>query len=161
MGEESTLIAGMTTSGDPSPVRVFTIGYEGRAVEDVVHGLVVEGVEVLVDVRQRAMSRKRGFGKHGLAAALGAAGIEYVHEPALGNPKENRAPFHAGDPQAKERYDLQVNTVGGDSLRRLIELVSRRVVVLLCYERDPSICHRSVVAAALVDANPVTEVIDL
>lgn len=56
---------------------LFTIGYEGRVVDSFVEDLGNAGVEVLVDVRELAQSRKRGFSKTALSALLDEAGIEY------------------------------------------------------------------------------------
>jgi uncharacterized protein (DUF488 family) len=142
-------------------LRVYTIGYEGRSVEQLVDSLLEEDVAVLVDVRLRAMSRKTGFGRSALAAAHTAAGIEYVHEPTLGNPKENREPFHRNDPRARAFYDQRMHDVGGDALRRLEQLVVSRPVALLCFERDAAICHRTAIATWLKQVHPALDVVDL
>ena len=140
--------------------RLVTIGYQGRTVDQLVRELLDEDVEVLVDVRQRAMSRKAGFGKNGLAAACAAAGIEYIHEPTLGNPRENREPFHRGDPHARHVYDEQMQRVGGDALRRLQRLMNDRPTAVLCFERDPAICHRTAIATWLRQETNLT-IVDL
>ena len=69
------------------------IGYEGLIIDQVVARLQAEGVEVLVDVRMTPLSRKPGFSKRALSEALSAAGIRYVHDRRLGNPKDNRAAY--------------------------------------------------------------------
>src|ERR1700712_4712540 len=72
---------------------IIGIGYEGQQVEDLVAGLKKWNVTVLVDVRLNPISRKRGFSRKGLTEALALHGVEYLHRPALGNPKENRAAY--------------------------------------------------------------------
>ncbi|WP_252446038.1 DUF488 domain-containing protein [Pseudonocardia humida] len=69
---------------------LLTVGYEGRSVDDVVAGLVAQEVSLLIDVRLTPLSRKRGLSKRGLTEHLAAAGIEYLHLRALGNPVDNR-----------------------------------------------------------------------
>lgn len=140
---------------------LVTIGYEGRTIRQLVADLLEEDVDLLIDVRQRAMSRKVGLGKTALATACGAAGIEYIHEPTLGNPRENREPYHRGDDHARHVYDEQMHQVGGDALRRLVELVIRRRCALLCFERDATICHRSAIAAWLHGAHRDLTIVDL
>ena len=54
---------------------LFTFGYEGLSIEDFVARLTLSGVREVFDVRELPLSRKRGFSKKSLAAALEAAGI--------------------------------------------------------------------------------------
>lgn len=74
----------------PQEMVLVTVGYEGRTAGELVVTLAEAGVDVLVDVRLTPLSRKPGLSKRQLADALAAAGVEYVHLPALGNPKDNR-----------------------------------------------------------------------
>ena len=64
--------------------------------KDSLRSLSGWGVRVLVDVRLHAMSRKPGFSKCRFVAALEGAGIRYVHDPRLGNAKEDRVSFRRG-----------------------------------------------------------------
>jgi len=70
--------------------KLFTIGYQGSTPSDLIDRLLGAGVERVVDVRELPLSRRRGFSKSPLAAALTSAGIRYEHVRALGNPKPNR-----------------------------------------------------------------------
>ena len=83
---------------------LISLGYEGRDAADLIEQLRASGVNALVDVRLTPLSRKPGLSKKRLAAALGEAGIAYVHLPQLRNPKENRASFRAGEAQSHEQY---------------------------------------------------------
>jgi hypothetical protein len=47
--------------------------------------------------------------KRKLAAALADAGIDYMHLPALGNPKDNRQPFRTGDAASRQRFRARLN----------------------------------------------------
>ena len=49
------------------PSTIVSVGYEGRSVDELVDALVDAGVSVLVDVRENAISRKRGLSKRALA----------------------------------------------------------------------------------------------
>src|SRR5436190_8369756 len=80
---------------------LFTIGYEKARLADVVATLAASGVATLIDVRDRPISRRPGFSKHQLAAAVEEAGIRYVGLTALGTPPEGR---EAGRRRDWERF---------------------------------------------------------
>lgn len=89
-----------------------TIGYEGASVADFLDALRSAQIELLVDVRAVAMSRRPGFAKSALAANLKDAGIGYLHLRKLGTPAEGRAAARSGD-HAKMRaiFAKQLATV--------------------------------------------------
>src|SRR5205085_6906860 len=78
---------------------LLTIGYEGCTIDAVVAALRQAGAQLLIDVRAVPQSRKPGFSKRQLAAALDEAGIAYVHLQALGTPKPGRDAVRAGHPE--------------------------------------------------------------
>jgi uncharacterized protein (DUF488 family) len=131
------------------PSTVYTVGYEGRDVADLIALLRTHRVETLVDVRLTPISRKAGFSKTALSSALADAGITYLHERRLGNPKENRPAYRAGEKTAQRRYLAHLLQNGGDAVARLSDIVTTSATALLCVEREPSICHRSAVADQL------------
>lgn len=140
------------TTRTTRPTRIATIGYEGTTVERFLDSLREEGVELLVDVRALASSRRPGFAKTRLSANLNEAGIEYLHLRGLGTPAEGRAAVRAGRPaQMHAIFAAHLATPAAQAeLATLAELVrSRRRVCLLCLEADPTNCHRSLVADAL------------
>ena len=67
-----------------------TIGYEGISLDAFIATLKAAKVTLLLDVRELPISRRRGFSKTALSAALSSAGIAYQHERALGAPREVR-----------------------------------------------------------------------
>src|SRR3954454_14410307 len=75
---------------------LFTIGYEQATQAAVVAALRDAGVEVLADVRYLPLSRRPGFSKNSLRAAVEEAGIAYVHFKQLGTPAEGRAAARRG-----------------------------------------------------------------
>ena len=134
---------------------MFSIGYEGRSAEDLLEALTDAGVEVLADVRLNPLSRKPGLSKKRLAETLADAGIDYVHLPALGNPKDNRDGFRRGEPAAVDRYTARFDEpAADDALDELVELARTRRVAVLCYEADHAICHRSLVLAEVQRRDP-------
>lgn len=133
-------------------VVVTTIGYEATTVPAFLDALREAGVELLVDVRAVASSRRPGFAKTALAANLEEAGIGYVHLRGLGTPADGRAAARAGhhaEMQRIFRAHLATDKAEAD-MDRLVELVrGGKRLALLCFEADPEHCHRSLVAAAL------------
>ena len=136
----------------PSRTRVATIGYEAAAVPTFLATLRDAGIDLLVDVRAVAGSRRAGYAKSALAANLASAGIEYLHLRGLGTPKDGRVAARAGrhaEMHAIFRDHLATPPAQAD-LEVLAELVrAGRRTCLLCLEADPSRCHRSLVADAL------------
>ena len=130
--------------------KVFTIGYEQSRPEAVLRALKKAKVQILVDTRAVAASRKPGFSKRQLAAVLEEAGIGYLHLQKLGTPAEGRAAAHAGRMDAMWRiYDKHLKTHGAvEAMDELLAVIaSGKRVCLLCFERDPAHCHRSRIAA--------------
>lgn len=140
------------------PATVATIGYEASTVSRVLEALTGARVELLVDVRAVASSRRPGFAKSKLAANLAGAGIDYLHLRRLGTPSDGRAAARAGrhdEMKAIFREHLATEEAQ-EELERLAELVrAGRKVALLCFEHDPAHCHRSLVAAALAERVPI------
>ena len=137
---------------ESSPVVLTTIGYESTTVPAFLDALREAGVELLVDVRAVASSRRPGFAKTALAANLEEAGIGYVHLRGLGTPADGRAAARAGHHAEMQRiFRAHLATDKAEAeMDRLVELVrGRKRLALLCYEADPEHCHRSLVAAAL------------
>jgi uncharacterized protein (DUF488 family) len=136
-----------------------TIGYQQRSVDELIAALRAADVETLVDVRLTPLSRTAGLSKNGLAARLRDAGIEYVHLPQLGNPRDNRDAFRRGEKAAVARYQDVLGTPEGQAaLGQLLQLARQHRVALLCFERDAAECHRSMVANALSEIEPVQTV---
>ncbi len=129
---------------------LFTIGYEQAKPAAVLDELTRARVQLLVDTRAVAASRRPGFSKRQLAASLDEAGIGYIHLQKLGTPAEGRAAARSGDTDALWRiYDKHINTkTAQDELGELLALIkSGKRVALLCYCRNPKTCHRSRIVA--------------
>ena len=141
-----------------SRLRIFTIGYEGATVGDFIAALTSAGVERVIDVRAVANSRRPGFSKTPLRNALAEAGIEYAHLRALGTPADGRAAARAGRHEELERiYEGQLELP--EALAegaQMLALAAEKPSALLCYEREPGHCHRTLLLRAVAPDAEVT-----
>lgn len=151
----------MTSASQPVDGLVCSVGYEGRTVGEFVDVVAANGVGVVVDVRLNAISRKPGFSKTALTAALADAAIGYRHERDLGNPKDNRDGFRRGLPVARERYRQHLENGATSAYETVARLVCERRVALLCFERDHATCHRSCVTERMRERWPHLAVVCL
>ncbi|HEX5042275.1 MAG TPA: DUF488 domain-containing protein [Candidatus Polarisedimenticolaceae bacterium] len=139
------------------PPPLFTLGYEGRTLEEFVRLLRAERVGAVLDVRDVPWSHKPGFAKKPLAEGLEAAGIRYLHAGFAGNPKRLRSQASDTDdalrlyaahldasPEVLAEFDALVSDLHTAGIR----------VCLLCLERDPAQCHRAVLAARWAKRGP-------
>jgi uncharacterized protein (DUF488 family) len=139
-------------------VRIFTIGYEGTTVGEFLAALQAAGVQRLIDVRAVPNSRRPGFSKTPLRNALAEAGIDYVHLRALGTPADGRAAARAGRHEDLKRIyagQLELPEAIAQSAQ-MVALAEEFPSVLLCYERDPAGCHRTLLIEAVAPQAEVT-----
>jgi uncharacterized protein (DUF488 family) len=141
-------------------MRIYTIGYEGSTVAELLAALEQAGVERVIDVRAVPNSRRPGFSKNLLRNALAEVGIDYVHLRALGTPADGRAAARAGRVDELERIyagqlELPEAIVQG---AEMLELAKEKPSALLCYEREPGGCHWTLLLRSLA---PNADVIDL
>lgn len=141
-------------------MRIFTIGYEGTTVPEFLAALKKAGVERVIDVRALPLSRRPGFSKSALRAALAEAAIEYVHLKALGTPAGGRAAARAGRHSEMARIyagQLELPEAIAQSAQ-MLDLAGEKPSALLCMEREPAHCHRTQLLRAVA---PDAEVVDL
>ncbi|MFG1286227.1 DUF488 domain-containing protein [Xanthobacter versatilis] len=127
-----------------STTHLFTIGYEQSTPSAFQAALDEAKVDLVVDVRAVAASRRPGFSKTAVAAGIAEHGIAYVHLRTLGTPKEGRLAARGGDHDALMRiYDAHLATAPAQAaLEELASLAKGRRICLLCYERHVEGCHR-------------------
>ncbi|MBV9829283.1 MAG: DUF488 domain-containing protein [Alphaproteobacteria bacterium] len=133
------------------PASLYTIGYEKARLADVISSLRDAGVETLIDVRDRPLSRRPGFSKRQLEAGLAEAGIRYVHLRPLGTPPEGR---EAGKRREWDRFwnivEAKLASQEAElALHEAADLAASSPSCLLCYEADWQRCHRRRVADLL------------
>ena len=133
-------------------MHLYTIGYQGRSIDEVIALLCQHEVEFLIDVRESPWSRRAEFRKETLARAVQGAGIIYEHWPALGSLRRIRQAYRRdGDwSRFEERFRAYLAT-RAETLDSLTALAEQYTVCLLCYERSPDRCHRCLVAEAVRD----------
>ena len=139
---------------------VFTIGYQLRSGPEVVDRLVSAGVDVLIDVRETPWSYKQDFRAAALQDTLATHGIDYVHAEFAGNPKTLRRQAQSHD-ACLDLYEEHLSEES-DVLTKLSALLEEiwgmgKRPCLMCYERHPGDCHRSVLLSSwtiTVDENP-------
>ena len=132
-------------------MKLATIGYEQQTLPDVIARLKKAKVDMVVDVRAVAASRRPGFSKSMLAASLAEHGIDYVHLRALGTPKEGRLAARAGRTRDMHRiFESHLKEPEAQlELAKAEALAKDRRVALLCYEADAAHCHRAIIADRL------------
>ena len=135
----------------PQPSFFATIGYEGVSLDEFIVSLQDAGIKRLLDVRELPLSRRKGFSKTSLSAALSSAGIEYVHLRGLGDPKPGRDAARSGDmPRFRRIFGAHMRTSKAQAdLAVAAHLVTEGGTCLMCFERDHADCHRSIVADAI------------
>lgn len=134
-------------------MKLATIGYEQQTQGAVIDKLKNAGVEVVVDVRAVASSRRAGFSKTLLSASLNQAGIGYVHLRQLGTPKPGREAARKG--RVAEMHEIfkthMVEPAAQLELAKATEIVREKKTALLCYEADARGCHRTILASWICD----------
>ena len=141
-------------------MRIFTIGYESATMAEFIAALKAADVRRVIDVRAVASSRRPGFSKNLLRNSLAEEGIEYVHLRALGTPADGRAAARAGRTEDLKRIyagQLELPEAMVEAAQ-MVALAGEKPSALLCYEREPAGCHRTLLLRA---AAPEAEVVDL
>lgn len=134
-------------------MQLTTIGYEGATTRDFLATLRVAGVTTLVDIREVPASRRAGFSKSQLRSLVENAGIRYIHLVGLGDPKSGRDAARQGRmTEFRQIFARKLKSAEAQAdLQSAVNLARQGVICLLCYERQPEFCHRSMVADALAD----------
>lgn len=128
-------------------MQLMTIGYEGMSIDAFFDVLNQNRVEVLVDIRELPISRKRGFSKTALSESSTRHNLGYMHLHALGSPREVRHDYRADKDWARytTRFSQYLDTQA-QAVHDLATLITRKRCCLLCFEADAACCHRSYVA---------------
>ncbi len=127
---------------------LYTIGYNGFNIDQFVATLQHFDVTFLIDIRERALSRKKGFSKTGLSDQLSAAGIEYENLRLLGSPKDVRRTYQENGNARQFFATLSKLYRTGESaqqINRAVELAESQTACLMCCCSDWMHCHRKAV----------------
>lgn len=150
---------------------IYTIGYEGKEIQQFIDLLKNTGVEHLIDVRFSAESQyKPDFNKAILARELERAKIKYTHRPDLGVPYEWQNPYKDGavPVECLEKYYKWHTEKEMDFKKFVNEVKDTGKTALMCMEkyarptREQKIyCHRHILAALILETKEFKERIDL
>lgn len=129
---------------------IFTIGYEGKSVDEFLNDLIKSKTEYLIDIRNNPWSMKYGYKKYQLEFFTDKINIKYKNMKELGIPSELRKDLEDKDDYKKllEKYTNKLD-FNMEQLNFLKELSKKHKIALMCFEKDPEICHRSVVGKRL------------
>lgn len=133
---------------------LYTAGYEGIDLESFIKRLKENDVEYLIDIRERPLSRKKGFSKKALNQFLSEAGITYLHFPELGSPSEIRKKVREdGDYSYFFKQFSRHLKDHQSKLEDILKVIKTSISCLLCFEKDHEKCHRKMVAEEVFNLN--------
>lgn len=138
---------------------LYTIGYEGRSLEEYLNILLIQGIRVLCDVRKNAYSQKYGFSKTQLQSACEGVGIKYIHIPELGIESDQRQALNTQEDYDRlfEKYRKTVLARSDNQLDRIIDVINTdERVALTCFEKNVEQCHRTQVARKIMSRPGIT-----
>jgi uncharacterized protein (DUF488 family) len=126
-------------------IQLTTIGYAHATQDALIAALRETKVELLADIRALPLSRRAGFSKTSLRAAVEEAGLAYTHFKHLGTPKEGRDAARKGDYDTLRRvYEGQLELPEAlAQMAQLQSLAAEKHTCLLCYCGEAEKCHRS------------------
>jgi uncharacterized protein (DUF488 family) len=136
-------------------MQLFTTGYEGETIEQWISKLKSAGVTILVDIREKALSRKKGFSKTALKEHLEENSIQYIHLRDLGSPPEIRKQLMENKDYLTffEKYNEHLEK-HKNALEFLVRELKEERPCLMCFEKNHRQCHRNAVAKRLEEIYP-------
>lgn len=143
---------------------LFTLGYEGLSIDSFLNKLIANNVHALVDVRNNPFSMKFGFSNPAFRNHVERAGLQYYHLPELGIPSPLRKRLSGPDSyfQLFAYYETSILSKNGIALERIRQLLQEnRRIALICFEANPSFCHRQRITSYLTANALLTKVVHL
>jgi uncharacterized protein (DUF488 family) len=126
--------------------KLLTIGYEGREIDEFIDCLKQFNISRLIDVREIPLSRKRGFSKSALRKRLEIENIQYIHIKELGSPSSIRNKLKSDWDYESFLEEYSEYLSGNDaSIKELYQYITDGINCIMCFERCPKECHRSVI----------------
>lgn len=128
---------------------IFTIGYEGKSIDFYLNQLIENNIHLVIDVRKNPISMKYGFSKKFFSRTLPELDIEYIHMPHLGIEKEKRKHLSSISDYKNLFTEYEMNILDNylNSIGNIIQLYRAKTrIALTCFEKDYTLCHRSVIA---------------
>ena len=141
--------------GQPvNPPPVFTIGHSNHPLDVFLTLLAQHRIDTLADVRSAPYSRfNPHFNRKALAAALEARGVRYAwFGTELGGRPDDPACFENG----RVSYERTARTSRfRDGLGRLIDATDGHRVAIMCAEKEPLDCHRTLLVGHALDRREI------
>lgn len=135
------------------PPTLFTIGYSAHTLAAFVGLLKMHGVSLLADVRSQPYSRLEDFRKDHLEQSLPTEGVRYVFlGRQLGARRDEPECYVNGQADYGRIAQLPAFLDGIDQLHRLM---AEHVVAIMCAEKEPLDCHRTILVARHLQADGV------
>ena len=134
---------------------VCTVGHSNHPAEVFLGLLLRHGIEEVVDVRSSPYSRYNPqFNRKALQAALAAAGVGYVFMgEELGGRPANPSCY---DSEGRVQYDRLAETEAFNAgIRQVVRRTGERRVALMCSEKEPLDCHRTLLIAQVLTARGI------
>lgn len=130
---------------------IYTAGYEGVSIELFFQNILKSGIERILDVRSNPVSRKYGFSKKTLKELCARLEIDYVHLAELGIPSAYRTSLNGVEDYEKllAKYEKSILPKATSACEKATRLMRDRPSVLVCFEVDEKLCHRSRLAQAI------------
>jgi uncharacterized protein (DUF488 family) len=129
---------------------IMTMGYEGLSIDEFMMKLIDDKINVLVDVRNNPWSMKYGFTGKSLNILCEKIGIKYLGMPEVGIPGELRKNLKSKDDYDAlfKRYRKFIAKKDRE-LDTLLQIGKQKKIALMCFEKDPEMCHRTILAEEL------------
>ncbi|WP_413584880.1 DUF488 family protein [Bdellovibrio sp. HCB274] len=145
---------------------IYTVGYEGCDIDEFVAGLKKNKIKRIIDIRRNPVSRKKGFSKNKLAAALAEENISYEYlGTELGVPSAWRKAEKAHLITRKKMfndYKTKILPKHPKQIEEVVRLAKQKGrSALLCYENEATDCHRHYLTEKIKTKHPATKVKDL
>ncbi len=151
--------------GNHEIVKIFTAGYEGKTIDQFIATLISNHIDMIFDVREIPLSRKKGFSKTALSNILNENNINYAHFKELGSPKDIRDRLYSDHNYFaffnSYREYLHTQEATMEIIKTAIEANKKMQFCLLCFENNPMECHRSIVAEEIYNSLDTAEIINI
>lgn len=133
------------------PTMIYTVGHSNHPAEHFLALLRRHAIELLADVRSTPYSRfNPQFRRDRLAASLTEDGIEYLFlGDELGARSKDRECYEAGRVSYRKLADTGLFR---DGMERLLAAAKTRTTAIMCAEKDPLDCHRTILVARALEA---------
>ena len=140
---------------------IYTIGHSKHPIERFVALLQQHGIDALADVRSTPYSRfNPQFNREKLQASLAAAGIRYVFlGEELGARSKDPSCY---DEDGRVSYAKLARTEPfRNGIERLLTGMQQHRIAIMCAEREPLECHRTILVSRELERAdvPVTHIL--